>query len=99
MSISFDPARDTPEVLARYAQLRGAKPPWTFAVATVAELSKIGPLLGLDYYPERDQFAHNLTAAVIGPDGRLARLELGRGWTPADLTTTILNLIPTRRDP
>ena len=93
VSISFDPEHDTPEVLTRHAQLRGAKPPWFYAVASVAELSKIGPLLGLDYYPERDQFAHNLTAAVIDTDGRLARLELGRQWTPADLARTIIDLI------
>ena len=99
ISISFDPEHDTPEVLTRYAQLRGAKPPWIYAVASGAELSKIGPLLGLDYYPEQNQFAHNLTAAVIGPDGRLARLELGRSWTPADLARTMINLIPSRDEP
>ena len=99
ISISFDPEHDTPEVLTRHARLRGAKPPWIFAVASVAELSKIGPLLGLDYYPERDQFAHNLTAAVVGPDGRLARLELGRQWTPADLSRTIVDLIPQQAQP
>ena len=99
ISISFDPEHDTPEVLTRHAKLRGAKPPWIYAVAGVAELSEIGPLLGLDYYPERDQFAHNLTAAVVGPDGRLARLELGRRWTPADLSKTIIDLVPRQNQP
>ena len=97
LSVSFDPQRDTPPVLQAYAKLRGAKPPWTFAVASLPELARVGPLLGLDYYPERDQFAHNLTTAVIGPDGRLARLELGRSWTPTDLSKTILSLIPAVR--
>jgi len=96
LSISFDPEHDTPEVLEKHAKLRGAKPPWSFAVADSKELAKVGPLLGLDYYPERDQFAHNLTAAVIGPDGRLARLELGRNWTPADLFKTMVALISPR---
>ena len=94
LSISFDPEHDTPEVLEKHARLRGAKFPWSFNVANTEELAKVGPLLGLDYYPERDQFAHNLTAAVIGPDGRLARLELGRNWTPADLFKTMIALIP-----
>ncbi len=95
LSVSFDPTHDTPEVLQAHARLRGAKAPWTFAVADAPELARVGPLLGLDYYPERDQFAHNLATAVIGPDGRLARLELGRTWTPADLLKTITSLIPT----
>ena len=93
LSVSFDPAHDTPEVLREHARRRGAKPPWSFAVARPDELARVGPLLGLDYYPERDQFAHNLTTAVIGADGRLARLELGRSWTPADLSKTMIGLI------
>ncbi len=99
LSISFDPKHDTPEVLRAHARLRGAKPPWSFNVAAPEELAKVGPLLGLDYYPERDQFAHNLTTAVVDPEGRLARLELGRNWTPADLSRTILGLIPPKGKP
>lgn len=99
LSISFDPAHDTPEVLAAYAKLRGAKPPWMFAVASVAELAKIAPLFGLDYYPERDQFAHNLTTAVIGPDGHLACLELGRNWTPNELFSAIVAAITPKHRP
>ncbi len=99
LSISFDPKHDTPEVLQAHAKLRGAKPPWSFNVATPEELARVGPLLGLDYYPERDQFAHNLTTAVVDPEGRLARLELGRNWTPTDLSRTILGLIPPKGKP
>ena len=96
LSISFDPAHDTPEVLRKHAAIRGAKPPWSFAVASPEELARVGPLLGLDYYPERDQFAHNLTAAVIDAEGRLARLEVGRGWAAADLLRAIVALLPPR---
>lgn len=99
LSVSFDPKHDTPEVLRRHAKLRGAKPPWSFAVATAEELARVGPLLGLDYYPESDQFAHNLVTAVVDPDGRLARLEPGRGWAPADLFRTILGLLPPKGRP
>ena len=96
LSISFDPAHDTPEVLRKHAAIRGAKAPWSFAVASPEELARVGPLLGLDYYPERDQFAHNLTAAVIDPEGRLARLEIGRNWGSADLLKAIAALLPPR---
>ncbi len=52
LSVSFDPEHDTPEVLAKHAKLRGAKPPlWTFAVASHEELRKVAAPLGLTYGP------------------------------------------------
>jgi protein SCO1/2 len=94
LSVSFDPAHDTPEVLAAHAARRGATPPlWTFAVASPEELAKVAGPLGLSYVPGTREIEHNLRAAVIGPDGKLARLEAGGGWTAADLLKTILSLI------
>ncbi len=93
LSISFDPDHDTPEVLRAHARLRGAKPPlWSFAVASDEELRKVAGGLGLEYTPISGQVAHTRSAAVVGPDGRLARLENGRDWTPDDLYRTITGL-------
>jgi protein SCO1/2 len=98
ISVSFDPEHDKPEVLRKHAQSRGASPPlWSFAVASHQELAQVGPLLGLVYGPGRNEIIHNLCTAVIGPDGRLARLEVGtqsNRWTSADLLKTIHALIP-----
>ena len=58
-----------------------------------------GPL-GLIYGPGKDEIIHNLCTAVIDPDGRLARLEVGtqrNKWTSADLLKTIYSLIPPGR--
>jgi len=90
LSISFDPEHDTPEKLRAHAGLRGARPPlWTFAVASHAELARVAGALGLEYAPASGQVAHNRVAAVIGPDGRMVRLEGGRDWTAEDLARTI----------
>jgi protein SCO1/2 len=98
LSVSFDPEHDTPEVLAAHAARRGAKPPlWTFAVASTEELGKIGGPLGLTYLPGTREIDHNLRTAVIGPDGRLALLEAGQGWTPADILKTTYAMIPSPR--
>ncbi len=95
LSVSFDPAHDTPAVLAAHARRRGARPPlWTFAVASDEELARVAGPLGLTVAPGSREIAHNLRTAVIGPDGRLARLEAGQGWAPADLLGTITSLIP-----
>jgi protein SCO1/2 len=103
ISLSFDPEHDTPALLAKHAQAKGAVPPlWTFAVATHEELAKIGRPLGLFYGPRENEIAHNLCTAIIDTEGKLARLELGADrnkWENVDLLKTIYSLIPPARRP
>ena len=98
ISLSFDPEHDTPDVLKKHAQIRGATPPlWTYAVASHAELAKIGTPLGLFYQPGDTEIAHNLCTAVIDREGKLARLEIGterNKWDSTDLRKTIYSLLP-----
>jgi protein SCO1/2 len=94
ISVSFDPEHDTPEVLARHARLRGAKPPlWAFAVAGHEELRKVAEPLGLMYGPTPNEIVHSLSTAIIAPDGTLARLDTGNKWTPDDIFKTIVGLL------
>ncbi len=82
LSISFDPEHDTPEVLTKHAAARGAKPPlWQFAVMSHEELGKLGGRLGLTYGPMKGEIIHNLSTALIGPDGKLIAIYGGSGWT------------------
>jgi protein SCO1/2 len=98
LSVSFDPDHDTPEILRKHAQIRGGTPPlWTFAVASHDQLARITGPLGLLYGPGKNEIMHNLCTAVIDPQGRLARLEIGtqrNKWSSADLLKTIYSLIP-----
>jgi protein SCO1/2 len=98
ISLSFDPDHDTPDVLRKHAQMRGAEPPlWTYAVASHQELAKIAPPLGLFYAPGDREIAHNLCTAVIDRHQKLARLELGserNKWTATDLLKTVNSLLP-----
>ena len=57
-------------------------PLWTFAVASHEELRKVAEPLGLSYGPTETEIIHTLSTAVIDPEGRLARLEIGRAWKP-----------------
>jgi protein SCO1/2 len=97
ISLSFDPEHDTPDVLEKHASTQGAKPPlWTFAVASHDELAKIAPGLGLTYGPMPQEIVHNLSTAVIDPEGRLAALYVGsasRTWTTADLLKVVSSLL------
>ncbi len=98
ISLSFDPEHDTPDLLRKHAQVRGATPPlWSYAVASHAELAKIGAPLGLFYQPGDNEIAHNLCTAIIDPEGNLARLEVGterNKWNSTDLQKTIYSLLP-----
>jgi protein SCO1/2 len=96
--VSFDPEHDTPDVLRKHAAMRGASPPlWTYAVASREELARIAPRLGLFFGPDGKDIAHNLCTAIVAPDGKLARLEVGtkaNRWDTADFLKTIYGLLP-----
>jgi protein SCO1 len=101
ISLSFDPEHDTPEILHKHAQIRGGTPPlWSFAVANHDELARIAPALGFVYGPGKDEIIHNLCTAIIDPEGKLARLEVGtqsNKWSSSDLLRTIYSLLPPLR--
>ncbi len=101
LSISFDPEHDTPAVLASHAQARGARMPlWTYSVASHEELGKFGPQLGLMYGPGEKEIMHNLSTAVIAPDGTLARLDVGKAggeWTIDEMLATIVKTAASTR--
>lgn len=94
LSISFDPARDTPEKLRQYGQGylgKDAKPDfsiWQLAVGDDKAVRPIADFFGLRYeVDEKDkaQFNHSLRTAVIGPDGKVAKMFSGNEWTANDL--------------
>jgi protein SCO1 len=90
LTISFDPAHDTPKVLRDYRALYLKNPPprfdhWEFAVASVTELPKIAAYFALTYTDENRSLTHSASTAVIGPDGRIFRWYHGADWTSSDL--------------
>ncbi|WP_165065128.1 SCO family protein [Paludisphaera rhizosphaerae] len=103
VSLSFDPDNDTPEVLRKHAAIRGAVPPvWTYASATHDDLARIAPLFGLMFGPVKSEIVHNLCTAVIGPDGKLVRLDVGtrdNAWTTADMLKTVAGALPDGSSP
>lgn len=93
LSVTLDPAHDTPEVLAGYAGHVGAKPEsWLFATPGVAGLEEIKKAFGVTsaYSEETGTIEHNLVTALIDRDGRLHRIWPGNRWE----TTAILAEIP-----
>jgi protein SCO1/2 len=90
LTISFDPAHDTPKVLRDYGAIYlKSTPPrfdhWEFAVASATELPKIAEYFALTYTDESESLTHSASTAVIGPDGRIFRWYHGTDWTSSDL--------------
>jgi protein SCO1 len=96
LSMTLDPAYDTPKILKPFATGAGADPArWTFLTAESAEAVPFMEQFGI--ISERDpaneiMITHNLRTAVIDADGRLKSVHTGNRWTPdelvADLTAT-----------
>ncbi|HEY4416327.1 MAG TPA: SCO family protein [Verrucomicrobiae bacterium] len=87
LSISFDPAFDTPEALANYARLyrNDDAGHWLFAAASTNVLANIAPRLDLVVMHEGLSISHNLRTVVLDPQGRIAKQFDGNKWTPQQL--------------
>jgi len=89
VSISFDPAHDTPTVLEAHANALQADPAvWHFVTASTDDIKEFAAKFGVIAEPSEESPAiltHNLSTAVIDADGRLVKIRPGNMWTPADL--------------
>ena len=95
LSISFDPAYDTPKVLRSYGAAYTGKyseetfAHWEFASGSADEVKGIAKFFGLRYYQDTtsgtEQVIHSLRTAVIGPDGKIVKVYRGNEWKPDEL--------------
>jgi protein SCO1 len=97
LAISFDPEHDTPRVLRNYG-FSVAKTHdsalfqrWEFAVPRQADLPKIADFFALTVKPEGGLITHNLSTAVIGPDGKIVEWYHGGDWQISDLMNHAMN--------
>lgn len=93
LSISFDPERDTPAVLANYAaQYTDDTQRWTFATGTPEAIAQLAAAFGVftkEGQGDDQQIVHNLTTAVVGPEGRVRQIWRGNDWTTGDVLQAI----------
>jgi protein SCO1 len=97
VSVSFDPAHDTPAVIARHARARGADPrTWSYLTGTPQAIDHFTSRFGVSAILEDDSVAsitHNLRTAVIDPRGRLVTVHSGNEWTVDELLADLRNAI------
>ena len=89
VTVTIDPAHDTPAVLKAHAQRLGADPKvWSFLTPEPAGAPAFFEQFGLLVEREGDgpgDITHNLRTLVLDPDGRLVSIRTGNDWTPAQL--------------
>jgi protein SCO1/2 len=87
LSVSFDPAYDTPAVLRAHAAKLGAHAEtWSFLTGSRDDVDRFASRFGVSIGRDTpSDITHNLRTAVVRPDGRLARVFTGNDWTPMQL--------------
>jgi protein SCO1/2 len=93
VSVSFDPAFDTPAVLKQHAASIGADlDSWRFVTADPGAIDSFATRFGVSIVRETNgtlEITHNLRTAVIGPDGRLLKVFPGSDWTPQQVVAEL----------
>lgn len=86
LTVTFDPQRDTPDVLAKYASQWKADPAtWRFLTGPVADVRRVTSQFGVDYFPDEGLMNHSLRTAVIDRGGRIVASIEGNQYTPEQL--------------
>ena len=96
LSLSFDPAYDSPAVLRSYGEAytgnytRERFDHWDFAAPPADELPSLLHYFDVGATPgENHTITHSLSTAVIAPDGTIAQWYPTNDWTPADVLSAL----------
>jgi len=94
LTVTFDPERDTPEVLATYAARFNADPKmWRFLTGKTADVRRVCALFGVESYLDEGLVNHSLHTAIIDRRGRLVANIEGNQYTPEQLGDLILETL------
>ena len=95
LTITFDPVRDQPDVLARYAGQWKADPrSWHFLTGPVPSVRRVLDLFGVAAYPDEGLMDHSLHTVLIDRHGRLVANVEGNQFSSdqlGDLTAAVLD--------
>ena len=94
LTISFDPAYDTPSVLRRYARhYTDDTRHWIFATGDTTTIRRLAAQFGVHYETEGGEIIHNLTTALVMPDGRIGRIWRGNRWTTDEVLAAVAEVL------
>jgi protein SCO1/2 len=96
VTVSFDPATDTPAVLAEHARgLDADRSRWTFLTGDRDAIdqfaSRFGVSVARSSTDQRD-ITHNLRTAIIDAEGKLVKSYTGNDWSPDQVVADLRKL-------
>jgi protein SCO1/2 len=87
LSVSFDPAHDTPKALRSYGAAYagdGAFSHWDFAAPSSTDLDAVDQFFDVGVSPGADStLTHTLSTAIIAPSGKIFRWYPSNDWAPS----------------
>jgi protein SCO1/2 len=93
LSVSFDPAHDTPKVLRSYgAAYAGGQAfsHWDFAAPSSTDLDAVDQFFDVGVSPGADStLTHTLSTAIIAPSGKIFRWYPSNDWAPSAVVDDI----------
>ena len=96
VTVSFDPATDTPPVLKRHAKTLNADlTRWTFLTGDRDNVDQFASRFGVSVTRAMNDprdITHNLRTAIVGADGRLVKVYTGNDWSPEQVLADLKNL-------
>jgi len=100
LTITFDPVRDTPAVMANYAHIWNADPKtWHFLSGTPAEVQRVCGMFGVAAWQDEGILTHSLHTVVIDRNRKLAANLEGNGYSAkqlGDLVEAVMNRVTER---
>ena len=90
LSITIDPAFDTPKILAAYGESLKTDPEiWTFATGEPKEIDALTQEFSVYRQTEGGTISHGLATALINRDGKIEKIWRGNAWTPSEILAAI----------
>jgi protein SCO1/2 len=96
VTVSFDPAVDTPPVLKQHAKTLNADlSRWTFLTGDRDEIDQFAARFGVSVARAMNDprdITHNLRTVIVTADGKLAKVYTGNDWSPDQVLADLRGL-------
>jgi len=93
LSVSFDPAYDTPDVLAAHAKKAGAEAAtWTWLTGELKAIDAFAAQFGVSIIRDDrplQEITHSLRTVVLDRSGKVVKIYNGNDWKPEELLATL----------
>lgn len=90
LSITLDPAFDTPEILKQYgAHSNEDSNVWSLATGDPKQIDVLTAAFSVYRQTESGVLSHGLATALVSPDGKIVKIWRGNAWKPDEVIQEI----------